>query len=497
MNYITLVKSFFIVLRTKYISKKIKKNKYILLPAEPNLPDILRLLPLYLSIYKAGFDIKIYLSIRNIRVLFIYLFLGVYKFYFLTTKTVINKKDNLNIKNKINFDKYSNASIKRRFKCVDLNKIEDFQALLLGTNLKMFKLINNFSKLDFSNIYAIYFTDIVYNPQGPIFEYIKNFQTKVYTLSYNDGNFSSTLIFNKITKKIRYPLSPPINLFKAVKNKYDQHELDKLVIEVKNNLFGAYQSSDWMSSVGTSSYLKQNSMIKNFFNNKNFIFLIFPHIYWDASSETGVDIFENYKIWLQESVDFILRNTSANLIIKDHPANLAKSARDSELYVSEVKDFLDSYIEEYKNRFLYLTPDTKYSSLDLINISDCVLTVRGTPGVEGALLGKNVLFAGTGRYDGYGFGIFANNIVEYFHILKKISKNEIIVNPNDKFFAALYLHILWNKMTIENKLIKTCYVKKGKVVPKVYFQDNSYQDINSSLISLSNWINNPKDCFSN
>lgn len=496
MNYITLLKSSFIALRIKYFLKKEKKNKYILLPAEANVPAILRLLPLYLSIYKAGFNIKIYLSIRNFKILFIYLFLGVFKFYFLNSKNLANKKNILISDKEINFDKYSNASIKRRYKIVDVKKIKNYKKLLLDVNFKMVGMIKNFSKLNFKNIYAIFFTDIIYNPQGPIFEYIKKFKTKIYTFSYNDGNFSSTLIFNKITKKIRYPLSPPINLFKEVKNKYSQQDLDKLLIEVKNNLYSAYESSDWMCSVGTSSYLKKNRVLNNFFKNKNFVFLIFPHIYWDASSETGVDIFKNYKIWLQESVDFILRNTSANLIIKDHPANLAKSARDSELYVSEVKGFLDKYIGEYKNRFLYLTPDTEYSSLDLINSSDCVLTVRGTPGVEGALLGKNVLFAGTGRYDGYGFGIFAKNIVEYFHLVKKISKNQILVNPNDKFLAALYLNIVWNKMTMENKLIKTSYIKKGKVIPKVYFQDNSYQDINYSLISLSNWINNPKDCFS-
>ena len=67
----------------------------------------------------------------------------------------------------------------------------------------------------------------------------------------------------------------------------------------------------------------------------------------------------------------------------------------------------------------YLKPDTKISTISVIEKSDYILTVRGTVGIEASLFGKNVIFAGNGRFNEYGFGIFPNNINEYFCLIKK------------------------------------------------------------------------------
>ena len=79
LNYLKLI---YIVLRTKLNNNFLKKKKYILFPAETSLDLFLNVLPIYLSVYKAGYEIEIYLSVKELHLIPIYLLLGVLKFRF-------------------------------------------------------------------------------------------------------------------------------------------------------------------------------------------------------------------------------------------------------------------------------------------------------------------------------------------------------------------------------------------------------------------------------
>ena len=123
----------------------------------------------------------------------------------------------------------------------------------------------------------------------------------------------------------------------------------------------------------------------NFENINSNIFAIFPHIYWDASIAAGDDLFEDYKDWFEKTVIYILENTKSNLIVKDHPSNLHKLNSLGIKYKSPIKSFLLSQKEEYKKRVIYLKPDTKISTISVIEKADYILTVRGTIGIEASL----------------------------------------------------------------------------------------------------------------
>ena len=225
------------------------------------------------------------------------------------------------------------------------------------------------------------------------------------------------------------------------------------------------------------------------------LFIIFPHIYWDASSEEGVDIFENYKVWFEETINFILKNTNSNIIIKEHPAILSKIARESKKSCSEIKLFLKKFNDRFQHRYIYIEPDTNLSTLDLIQISDYILTVRGTPGVEAALFGKKVIFAGTGRYDNFEFGLIAKDINDYYQILKSASKAELKVDEKEKFYSALYLDIVLNKMAFKNEITEISYPNKAKSEPAIRFSNLKFKEINQNVKKLSYWLQNPSDFF--
>ena len=501
-NIFTLLKSLFVALRLKYKYKENKREKkYIFVPAETKIfSELLRVLPIYLSIYKAGYEIIVYLSLRSIKSLIIYFLLGVNKFYFVSS---ISLKEN-KIDNKysdIDFEKYSKASLKRIYKTVDQNKIKNYKTLVKNNVNKMKKLIFNFKDINFDKVYAVFFTDIIYNPQGPMYEFLKYYKPKIKIFAYTYGNTSSTLVINNFSKNLRHPWSPPLEYFKEIRRKISLKEMKKLHSSIQNKLFSYYKKADWMCSVGTSSYINgsNNSTIsKNFLSrSEGALFIIFPHIYWDASSESGIDLFGNYQKWFENTVRFLLEKTNSNIIIKDHPANLAKYASDSQTYISVIKSFLEKYEARFENRTLYLKPDTHFSSLDLINLSDYVLTVRGTTGVEASLLGKKVIFAGTGRYDGFGFGDFPKSKKEYFKILDLASKMEVGFKKEEKYNASIYLDLLWNKMTFSNQIIKTKYQNKAKSIPKVTLKTSDFFKIDKSLKRLSNWLSNPTEFYLN
>ena len=115
-----------------------------------------------------------------------------------------------------------------------------------------------------------------------------------------------------------------------------------------------------------------------------------------------------------------------------------------------------------KKRVIYLKPDTKISTISVIEKSDYILTVRGTVGIEASLFGKNVIFAGSGRFNGYGFGLFPNNLDEYFALIKKASTLNFEIKKESIFNAAIYLDILWNQMTYFQDTVKSFKIEKRR-----------------------------------
>ena len=126
-----------------------------------------------------------------------------------------------------------------------------------------------------------------------------------------------------------------------------------------------------------------------------------------------------------------------------------------------------------------------------------VLTVRGTVGVEACLLGKEVIFAGTGRFSGYKFGLFPQNKEEYFNLIKRASKNELKANQNS-LYAANYLNILWNKMTFKSEIIKTkYYYEKNNMKLNKKISTLNIDFIDKKIKKLSQWFLKPSSTFLN
>ena len=140
---------------------------------------------------------------------------------------------------------------------------------------------------------------------------------------------------------------------------------------------------------------------------------VFSHVLWDANLFFGEDLFQNYGEWFVETVRAAAANPHLNWLIKLHPANLWKRAREGvEGEYSELRLVRD-HIGALPPHVTLLYPDSDITTMSLFQFTDYGVTVRGTCGMELPCFGKPTLTAGTGRYSGLGFTDDSASAAEY------------------------------------------------------------------------------------
>ena len=100
---------------------------------------------------------------------------------------------------------------------------------------------------------------------------------------------------------------------------------------------------------------------------------------------------------------------------------------------------IENSIEKLPKNVKIIFPDSEYSPLTWLKVTDYGVTVRGTSGIELAALGKLVVTAGTGRYESIGITNNPKSISEY---------KEVILNLQN--FSCL-------STELKNKAIKFAY----------------------------------------
>jgi hypothetical protein len=140
---------------------------------------------------------------------------------------------------------------------------------------------------------------------------------------------------------------------------------------------------------------------------------VFSHVLWDANLFYGEDLFQDYGEWFAETVRAAAENPRLNWIIKLHPANLWKRARDQAAGEFSELHLIRERLGELPPHVKLLFPDNDISTLSLFLFTDYGITVRGTTGMELPCFGKPTLTAGTGRYSGLAFTVDSTSAGEY------------------------------------------------------------------------------------
>jgi hypothetical protein len=149
--------------------------------------------------------------------------------------------------------------------------------------------------------------------------------------------------------------------------------------------------------------------------------VIFSHILYDTLFFFGTDLFSDYAQWLVETVRVACQNPHIDWLIKVHPSNLWRGELNSLLKGRyEEERLLMEAFGELPKHVRVVSANTKINPYTWFQLADYGITVRGTSGLEMAALGKTVITAGTGRYEGNGFTIDPPDKQAYLKILKDL-----------------------------------------------------------------------------
>lgn len=170
------------------------------------------------------------------------------------------------------------------------------------------------------------------------------------------------------------------------------------------------------------------------------IAVIYSHILYDTVFFFGTDLFKDYATWLIETIRVAIVNDQLEWFIKVHPSNIWRGEMSSLLGGRyEEERLIEKNFGALPQHVHIVSADSPISPLAWMKLADFGVTVRGTAGLEMAALGRTVITAGTGRYEGHGFTCDPETCDSYLGLLKKLPNIPEITNEQTHL-AQLYAY---------------------------------------------------------
>lgn len=135
------------------------------------------------------------------------------------------------------------------------------------------------------------------------------------------------------------------------------------------------------------------------------------NIAWDAAALGKHRFFNSTGEWVFETVEFILKNTTASVAVRQHPAEKKFASG------MDIKEGLYRYFNN-NPKFSYISSEDKINTYNIIEKSKLVLPHTSTIGIEAALLGKCVLLESDAYYSDMKFVQKAVSKEDYFKSIK-------------------------------------------------------------------------------
>lgn len=350
---------------------------------------------------------------------------------------------------------------------------------------------------------AAIFSDPGYVGQGELFQILTQKNINCYQFIIFTGH--NNIIFKKYNKSNSTDHFDKIEKdywLKIKKSFKSKKKINKLVIKKLQNL---YSKKLWYPSVGTTlnekRFSKKEIYKKLGFKKKKPLGVIFNHIFWDGTFFYGNDLFDTYKEWFEETCKTASKNKNINWLIKPHPANIVQMKRNNFHFNSKLEEEVILY-----KLFGNILPDNikiikhsdKISSLDLYQILDYCITVRGTTGLESAVFGKDVILAGSGRYDNLGFTKDFKSKFKYLNFIKRLKGNKK-KNIETTRLASYYAYIIYFKKSLNLKSINIKFAKNKTADMSLDLNFKNFYDLkkNNDLKKIVNWINSNKNEYIN
>ena len=168
--------------------------------------------------------------------------------------------------------------------------------------------------------------------------------------------------------------------------------------------------------------------------------VVYSHILYDTIFFFGTDLFKDYATWLIETVREAVANNKLEWFIKVHPSNIWRGEMASMLGGRyEEERLIEECIGTLPPHVHIVPANSHISPLAWMQLADFGISVRGTSGLEMAALGRTVITAGTGRYEGRGFTYDPQTQDSYRDLLRRMPDIPQIT-PEQTELAQRYAH---------------------------------------------------------
>ena len=230
-------------------------------------------------------------------------------------------------------------------------------------------------------------------------------------------------------------------------------KFNKKILLFNKKILNKRYSGDFSTFSVNLIKCKKNINLKIPQQNKKKNCIIFSHILHDQLYFFGDDIYESYSDWLINTVKLAMKNKNVNWYVKFHPSNIYRG--EFKLGKSKEEDILRQHIYTLPNHVKFIYPDTVYSPIEWMKFADIGVTVRGTSGLEMAMLGKPVITCGANRYEDKGFSYDPKNVAQYEKYIKNIHK--LSTKKNQIENSNLFFYYLFKAKPFTADFIKTNY----------------------------------------
>lgn len=220
--------------------------------------------------------------------------------------------------------------------------------------------------------------------------------------------------------------------------------------------------SDYLESrkTGVNDWLhfykdKPNFNVKNYFDkinldiNKPTIGLA-TSVLWDAQIDFPTNFYSDPLEWINDTIDFFVKNENLQLIIRISPAevNIDKPAR-QKVY----DEILKRYKTLPKNIFI-IKPEDPISSYEILKKCEYTIIYGSRIGIELAAMGKKIIVCGEGFIRNKKIAIDIKNKKQYFNTLTKIANKTITTDEIDVVRAKKYAYHFFFRRMFELKILK-------------------------------------------
>ncbi len=335
-----------------------------------------------------------------------------------------------------------------------------------------------------------------YTPRGELFELCR--AAGIDTITWNAAHKNNTLMLKRYAAANgdSHPASLSRETWDKIKvAPWSERQREDL----RDEIIGSYTRGEWYSEVGTQFHTRTfaadevRRVLKLDRAKKTAV--IFSHIFWDGTLFWGTDLFGTYETWFVETVKAACANTRVNWIVKVHPANIIKNARDGVTTEPSELAAIREYIGTLPAHITMVPPDSPINTLSLFDVMDYCVTVRGTVGIEAAAFGIPVLTAGTGRYDRLGFTIDSDSKADY---LKRLACIEEIPPLSDieRNLAERFAYGLFKLRPLTLKTVTLEYQRDQRASLSTKFQ-SAGSDIRNApdLGAFAEWVRSGREDF--